>query len=334
MVKVKRFRVLAMTVAATLVLGVFANGSSVASTGSGEKEDAKIAVLLPGSLTDSGYGLAAKNGVRDIKKRFGVDVTVSEKVQPADFVDTMRDYADRDFDLILATGVQFQDAAAQVGAEFPDTSFVIIDGFQSAPPNVAVVDYRYEQAGFLGGLAAAVVTKSGKVAAVGGDQIPPIERLLFGFEQGVEAADPDVEVATSYVGDLFDPVKTKQVSDALAADGADVLWVVTVGGTPGAIQSIRENEILGIGYGDDSYELAPNYIVTTTLVDTRKTIVDMTKRFLDGKLKGKTYKSGFKQKVFGLADFRDLATPEQEERIRQLEKDAKSGNLPIEALTL
>ena len=64
---------------------------------------------------------------------------------PAEFEDGFRDYASRGYDLVFGHGFEYQEAAARVGAEFPETVFVTTSG-DTVRANVAPMVFELEQA--------------------------------------------------------------------------------------------------------------------------------------------------------------------------------------------
>ena len=77
------------------------------------------------------------------------------------------------------------------GASYPDTDFIGVDQFQAETVDgVAGLNFPEDQAGFLVGALAALMSKSHKIGAVcGTDAVPPVWRLGEGYKAGAAYAD-------------------------------------------------------------------------------------------------------------------------------------------------
>ena len=185
-------------------------------------------------------------------------------------VDRLRHFADNGATVIVAIGTRYARAVDTVSQSYPDIRFALIDA--TAPKrefgrNVAMLNFVPEQAGFLAGVAAALKTKTGKVAFVGAPPdsvLEPAEPYEAGFRAGVEAASggtsradlargtsddptsPAVEVVAKHLErDTPAPGKpdgAKKTATDLLEDGADVVF-----GSPGVSQRALFNAARGIG---------------------------------------------------------------------------------------
>jgi basic membrane protein A and related proteins len=317
-------------VTAGLVLSVALSSATAARSTS--TAGLKVAVVLSVGLRDTGYGRSALAGITKIKKDFGIDVATSDLVAPANFATSMSDYASRGFNVVIADGVEFQDAAKQVAAKFPNTKFVVVNGSLAAKPNLTAYNFRWEQAGFLGGIVAGVATKSNKLGNIGGIKIPPIQQLFFGFAQGVKKVNATATTTVSYAGSFTDPAKAKTVALAQISQGIDLIWAVTDTANTGIYQAVKQKRIRAIGYGTDESSFAPKNIITTTLVGYGKVIYQAVAAAKAGTLQPIVYLEGFKQGVFGLAPFRGLLTSAQAAKVNALAKQAEAGKIPIKTM--
>lgn len=84
----------------------------------------KIAMVLPGVITDQSWNTLAYDALMDYQDQ-GYEVAYTESVAVSDVETTLRTYADQGYDLIFAHGGQFADAACVVGADYPDTYFFV-----------------------------------------------------------------------------------------------------------------------------------------------------------------------------------------------------------------
>jgi basic membrane lipoprotein Med (substrate-binding protein (PBP1-ABC) superfamily)/DNA-binding SARP family transcriptional activator len=126
----------------------------------------------------------------------------------------------------------FANFVPEIFFNHPDIRFGLVDpdpGLVTSLPNVSYASFRNEEGAFLAGVAAASTTETGVVGFVGGMQIQLIEEFRAGFEAGVAAVDPDIEVLATFVGQFgafgFNDVITGQArAAALYERNADVVF--------------------------------------------------------------------------------------------------------------
>jgi basic membrane protein A and related proteins len=109
----------------------------------------KVALLSPGPVSDAGWNALAYEGLLAIRDQLGAEISQVETKTPAEFEEGFRDYARRGFDLIFGHGFEFQDAAAAVAPDFPDTVFITTSG-NTVRANVAPLRFMLEEATYLG----------------------------------------------------------------------------------------------------------------------------------------------------------------------------------------
>jgi basic membrane protein A len=66
-------------------------------TGFALAENVKIAMVLPGNISDKSWNQAGYEGLMQIKNELGFEVAYSEKVPQPDQVEAMADYARRGY---------------------------------------------------------------------------------------------------------------------------------------------------------------------------------------------------------------------------------------------
>jgi basic membrane protein A len=323
--------VCAVVAVAVTVAALAARSQAARSPNAARAETPKVAVILSVGLKDTGYGRSALGGINRVKAQLGNQVDTADLVKPADFASAMSDFASRGYPLVILDGVEFQDAAKQVAPQFPKTTFVVVNGFLAAEPNLAAVNFEWEQAGFLGGIVAGLATKSNKLGNIGGVKIPPIQGLFYGFAQGAKQTNKKAKVTVSWVGTFTDPGKAKQVALAQISRGVDVIWAIADTGNTGIFQAVTEKNKKVIGYGVDESNLAPKNTLTTTIVKYGTVIFNVVKEFNEGQFKPTVEVVGFKDKVFDLAPIRGLTKAQVATALR-LAKQAKAGKVPIKKL--
>ncbi len=98
----------------------------------------------------------------------------------------------------MTVGFALGEATLAAAEANPDVHFIGVDQFQAGDdfiagaglPNYESVIFAEAQAGYLAGIAAASISESGEVAAIGGSgTIPPVVNYARGFENGVHSVN-------------------------------------------------------------------------------------------------------------------------------------------------
>ncbi|MEL4894741.1 BMP family ABC transporter substrate-binding protein [Crocosphaera sp. Alani8] len=90
-----------------------------------ESEDSlKIAIVLPGIITDKAWNQTGYEGIKLTKEKLGAEIAYVEQVSQADQAETLADFARRGYSLVYAHGGQFDAAIEQIADQFPETFFI------------------------------------------------------------------------------------------------------------------------------------------------------------------------------------------------------------------
>lgn len=243
----------------------------------------KVALLTPGPISDAGWNAGAHDGLRRIRDSLGAEISQVETRTPAEFEEAFRDYASRGFRLVFGHGFEFQDAAARVGAEFPNTVFITTSG-STVRPNVSPMVFRLEEGTYLAGMLAGGITHTGKVGFVGGIKLPPVEGTYLGFAGGARAVRPGVEALQAYIGNFDDVAAAKENALAQIRRGADVLLHNADAASFGMFQAVRESPgVLAIGANRDQNSVAPDVIVASATLDVPHALLLVARMVKEGR---------------------------------------------------
>lgn len=296
------------------------------------KKKLKVALLLPGPVNDMGWNASAYEGLKKVEKDFNVEVAYTENVAQSDMEEIFRGYATQGYELIFGHGFQFGDAAKKVAEAFPNVKFVVTSSNISQPPNLASVNIDNEQQGFLMGVVAGLMTKSGTVGAIGGQEIPPIVGSVEGFKKGVAYANPKVKVLATYTGNFNDVAKTKETALAMIADRADVLMANANQAGLGSIEAAKEKGVFAIGSNQDQNSVAPNTVLVSGIKSVPVLISFVVDRYLKGQFEPKFYNLGFKEGAVYLSPwhgFEDKVPKEVKNKIKQITDDLANGKINV-----
>jgi basic membrane protein A len=231
-------------------------------------------VYATGGLGDGSFNDQAQQGLRQAESDFGVQSNNAQPEAVSDFGSFQQQFAsssDPEYDLICCIGFLQVDALTQTAEQFPDQNFMIVDETVDTD-NVASYVFAEEEGSFLvGQLAGALTTRdfsagagstagdSTNVGFVGGVESPLIRRFEAGYTAGVKAADSDVDVQTTYVGDFNDPAGGREAALAMYNSGADVVYHAAGNTGTGVFQAAQDQGRFAIGVDRDQSVTRPNF---------------------------------------------------------------------------
>lgn len=311
--------------------------TSTEKEGGNKASDLKIVLLLPGEINDQGWNAANYAGLVACNEDLGTKMEYIENVQSSDFESTMREYAERGYNLILAAGSQFDEAAATVAAEYPDTTFSMVNGGRTDVGNLAPIFPKEYEASYIAGIIAGYQTESGKFAMIGGDPNQNMENLMavygktaveYSKKRGIEDASYNVAYANSW----DDTALGKEMANSMISEGADVFFSYANSLSLGCIEAAIENKIKYIGYASDQTTIDPNVVVASVDFDFAQMYKWAIGLYLEGNLNGgKLYEAGIEQDIFKPI-YTDNITDECKKAVEDAMTEYKAGKVDLKAL--
>ena len=240
-----------------------------------EVEKLKVGIVL-GALGDRSFMDSAKRGF---------DQAVADLPIEGDFIEaeeTERAAAYQNFiadgkDLII--GISFSEAERikEAALANPDIQFAIVDMVVTDDdgnllPNVANIVFKEHEGSFEVGYIAAKLSKTGKVAFMGGMDVPIIRKFQTGWEEGALYANPDVEFCTGYAGSWGDPAKGKEIGLSCFEDGADVIFAAGGATGDGAYEAAAETGNYAVGVDSNQDYIQPGTMITSMMKGVDKSV--------------------------------------------------------------
>lgn len=309
-------KVLALILTAVMVMGLLAacggnskngggdSGNSGNAAPSGDNQagdtqsgggksaaDVKIVLLLPGEINDQGWNASNYAGVVACNEQLGTSMEYVEAVQEADFESTFREYAERGYDIIMAAGSQFDEAASTVAAGYPNTLFMVVNGSNSDGDNLCPLFPKEYEASYLAAVIAGHLTETGKFGMIGGDPNQAMKDLMAVYgktavEIAKERGIADASYNLAYSNSWSDIALGKQMSESMIDEGADVMFVYANELGLGVISGAQEKGAKVVGYSSDQTQIDPDTVVASIDFDYATMYVWAINEWLDGSLKG------------------------------------------------
>lgn len=245
-----------------------------------------------GRVDDRSFNQASWEALQQAEAELGAHVEYIETANATDYEANMQLFVDEDYDMIVSSGFAAGEATLAVSQANPDVYFVGVDQFQGQAGNFVGLLFHEDQAGFLAGALAAMLSESGTVAAVlGTDLVPPVVAFKEGYESGAAYVNPDIEVISTYHPGGLDVAFTDPEFGATTAAqaidlGADVIF--GAGGLTGngALVEVAAHEgLYCIGVDSDQWLTVPEAqpcLVTSAMKLIQPSVFDLITQFVAG----------------------------------------------------
>lgn len=241
---------------------------------------------------------AAYAGAKKAENEWGFKLTEVTPSQSTDTELTLRRLAKLKYDLIIGVGFLFQEPMKRVATDFPDVKFALIDAIIEQP-NVASLTYRAHEGTYLAGVMAALKTETKQIGFIGGMKVPLVEAFEIGFDAGIKAANPDVELVADYVGvtpqAFNDPAKAKELALAQYNRGVDIILAAAGASGLGVLEAAKEKEKLIIWVDSNGNHLAPGLVLTSVIKGVEMSIYETIKSAQEGSFSGGLKDYGLKK---------------------------------------
>jgi basic membrane protein A len=273
-----------------IVIACLASAPALAEGRAEDETSLRMAAIFPGSIQDADYNTLGYIALQEAGNAYDIDVAYSEKVAVPDAERVLREYAESGFGVIWVHGAQFNGAAANVYADYPDTTFILEldDRPAELVPNFWYIERNYYTGFYVLGRLAALKTETGVIGFIGGLQLPFLTGEINAINQALDDAGSDAEFEYVFVGDFNDPVRARQAAEGLIAQGADVLISAVNAGNFGVYTAVKEagRPVYITTTYTDKYDQAPESFMTSEIFDFTTPIQSIVGKVIDGEKGG------------------------------------------------
>jgi basic membrane protein A len=176
-----------------------------------------------GGPGDGSFNDAAQAGLKVAAKnlQFSLETTVTAG-DAKDRIDRLTALVKKDCSIVIAVGTGYAASLKELSQQFPETQFAILNDATVDALNVTSIVFADLQGAYLAGFAAALASKSGKVAMVGYAS----QKELFekGFVPGAKAAKKSIVTTVKFISS-----SSSLATSTLLRSGHDVIFLTTTG---------------------------------------------------------------------------------------------------------
>lgn len=320
-----------------------------------ESNKVKIACLINGTLGDKSFFDSANKGLEEIKSKLGYETkTIEMGFDKSKWTPTLEDVSEQDYDIIIVGTWEMKENLEEVSEKHPDKKYIIFDSGMDYEggnyKNVYSIEYKQNEASFLGGSIAALVTNSKlplantekKIGFLGGSDMPVINDFLVGYIEGAKHIDKDIKVAVSYIGGFNDSAKGKELALAQYNQGVDVGFNVAGQAGLGQLDAAKDANKYAIGVDSDQASLfkekdpkKSELIITSVLKRVDNSLVRALEMYKNGILKfGQGEVLGLKEKAVEIVrnEYYEKILPQDiKEKVTEIENKLSKGEIKVDS---
>ena len=248
-----------------------------------------------GGRGDQSFNDSAAAGLERAAEEFGLEYNELEagnNETDTQKEERLRLLADAGNNPVLAIGFAYAGPLEKVAADYPDTSFAIVDDSSITAENVANLIFAEQEGSALVGAIAADASETGNIGFVGGVETPLIKKFEAGYIAGAQSVNPEITVQVKYLtqppdfSGFNDPAKGGGAAAGMYDQGADVVYHAAGGSGSGVFDEAVAAEGLAIGVDSDQYLTASDdvkpVIITSMIKRVDNSVYNMIKSVVDG----------------------------------------------------
>lgn len=312
-------------------LALFAGLAIVVSACGGGAASPSAKVLKIGMVTDIGqledksFNEFSWKGVQEGAAAVGGTAANIVTKDTADYKANIQTFVDQGYDVIVTVGFLIGSDTTAAAKANPKIQFFGIDQFvcvpadandtecKGNPPNYQGLIFAEAQPGYLAGIVAASISKTGVIGTVGGQSnVPPVVSYINGYKNGAASVNPAVKVLVNYTESFNAPDKGEAAAKAMIGQKADVIFQVAGLTGAGALRAACTAGIWGIGVDVDQYLSLPDAqkcIVTSAEKRLQAAASLAIQRFAKSGLQAGNFLNDSKNDGIGLSEIRNMTAP-------------------------
>jgi basic membrane protein A len=216
----------------------------------------KIAMVIFSQKNDGGWSQSLDEARQRMEKDMGMKIPVVENVpENATAIRPVVElFIQKGFNIIIGSAFGYSDTFKELSEKYPDVAFLNPAGTTNGPNLESFYGRTYESQ-YLCGMAAAAVSKSGKLGFVAANPFGLVNWTVNAYALGARQINPKATVTVVFTGAWNDPVKERASAEALIEQGIDAIGQHV--DTPATQIVAQEKGVYSTGHHRDLTEFAP-----------------------------------------------------------------------------
>lgn len=319
--------------AAVLSTAMIASMAACGTTAFAEEgSDFKVGLITDvGGVNDGSFNQSAWEGLQRAEEELGIEANYLESSTDADYVPNIETFVDEEYDLIISVGYMLADATRTAAEANPDTRFAIIDDATIDLDNVTCLMFRQEQASYLVGYVAGLMTETNNIGFVIGMTNETMNQFGYGYCAGAIDANPDIEIQQFNANSFADSATGKTNANTAITNGADIVFHAAGATGLGVIEACQEAGVYAIGVDSDQSSIAPNTIITSAMKRVDNAVYDAVESLIGGSLEAGIHTYDLSVGGVDIAPTQDLLPEDVIAAVDEVKEKIISGEVVVPA---
>jgi ABC-type uncharacterized transport system permease subunit/basic membrane lipoprotein Med (substrate-binding protein (PBP1-ABC) superfamily) len=211
-------------------------------------------VTEEGGIDKDSYNQFAYQGMMRAVEEHGAAYEVVETLSRSGYEQNIRQVIERGCQIVVTIGSVFGTAVERLAARYPDVRFILLDHEPLLESkNVTGLVFAEDQAAFLAGALAGLVTEAGTVGFIGGPEVTAVRKFQKGFEHGVAHTNRRAKIVRGVTESFNDLDAGREAALTLVEQGADVIFAAAGASGNAAIEAAAQQGVWVIGVDQDEW---------------------------------------------------------------------------------
>jgi len=302
-------------------------GCSGDSGGDGGGETIRAAWIYTSEVGDLGWSWAHDQGRKAVAEEFDwLETDYSEAIAPADGEGVIRDYTNQGYDVVFGTTFEYMDPMFTVAEENEEVIYEHCSGYRTRE-NMGRYFGRMDQARYLSGVAAGMMTEADSLGYVAAFPIPEVIRGINAFTLGAASVNSEVTTKVRWTNSWYAPQDEGEAAQALVDEGVDVMSQHQ--DSPAAVRTAADNDVWAIGYDAPMDEQGGEQYVTAPVWHWDVFYEPTIQAVRDGEWESDFYYGDISEGIVDLDDWGPQVPSEVQEEVSSARTDIENGDLDV-----
>ena len=292
-----------------------------------------------GHVHDGTFNQYAYEGLMRAAEEYGFDPQISETDSLDAYEDNLERVLEEGCNLVIAIGSRHGEQVERIAVRHRKVHFVVVDHEPSEKSqNVTGLVFAEDQAAFLAGALAGLITQRDAVGFVSGADVVPVRKFHRGFEHGLAQTNRRAEILDTTTRSFTDVKAGEEAGQDLCANGADVVFAAAGKSGAGAIRAAAQEGAWVIGVDQDQWLTTfeegtvpgSERLLTSAVKRVDRAVYDAITRAFDGKLGSGVVRYNLSNDGVGLAPYHQADTDVSSEvkgKIKEIADGLRSGEI-------
>ena len=285
----------------------------------------KVGFVYVTPIGDAGWTYQHDLGRLAVEREFGSKAStkyVENVGEGAEAERVIRELAVDGCGLVFTTSFGYMNPTIKVAKSFPEVAFAHCSGYKRAA-NVSTYLARFYEGRYLAGMVAGAMTRTNVGGHVAAYPIPEVVRGINAFVLGMRSINPKATLKVIWVNSWYDPGREHEATEALIAQGADVITQHT--DSTAVVKTAQDKGAWAVGYHSDMSKYGPDRHLTASTHTWNKYYITTVRQVLGGSWSAGDTWGGIGDSMVTLAPISSAVPINIRSRVRRMSVAIRDG---------